>query len=244
MASGSTGPNPAERAQSLDPQELLALATSSALTEEIALALLTRRDIPGNVIEAVAKNLALLKNRKVNLAVASHPHTPRHVSLPLARHLYTFDLVKIALSPAVPADVKVAVDETIVARLDQVSEGERLTLAKQASGRVAGALLADGTDRVVEAALNNPQMTEATLIKALGQKDASSRFVTALCDHPKWSLRRDVRLALLRHEHLALAQAITFAQAFPASLVREVLAKSRVQASIKNYLLAMIEKQN
>ena len=240
MTSGASGPPLADRAQSRDPQELLALGASQALTEEIALALLTRRDIPGNVIEAVAKNTAVIKNRKVNVAIASHPHTPRHVSLPLTRHLYTFDLVKIALSPAVPADVKVAVDETIIARLDQISEGERLTLAKQASGRVAGALLNDAQDRVVEAALNNPQMMEATLIKALGQKDSSARLVSAVCEHRKWSLRRDVRLVLLRNEHLALAQAIAFARGFPEGLIREVLGKSSMQESIKRYLLATL----
>lgn len=243
MFSEASGPTPSERAQSRDPQELLALGASQALTEEIALALLTRRDISPNVIEAVAKNIAVTKNRKVNVAIASHPHTPRHVSLPLTRHLYTFDLVKIALSPTVPADVKVAVDETIIARLEQISEGERLTLAKQASGRVAGALLGDAQDRVIEASLNNPQMTEATIVKALGRADSPAHLVSAVCDHKKWSLRRDVRLALLRNEHLALAQAIAFTQGFPPSLVREVLGKSRLQPSIKNYLLAMIEKQ-
>src|SRR5208283_4846940 len=74
---------------------------------------------------------------------ASHPQTPRHVSVPLARQFYTFDLVKVALSPSVPADVKVAVDDVLISRLKMVTAGERLTLARRASGRVAAALLGD-----------------------------------------------------------------------------------------------------
>jgi hypothetical protein len=232
----------AERAQSRDPEELLAVASGHALSEEIALALLTRRDLPPNVIEAISKNPAVTKNRKVNLAIASHPRAPRHVSLPLTRYLYTFDLVKIALLPAVPADVKVAVDETIISRLEQISEGERLTLAKQASGRVAGALLLDRQERIVQAALNNPKMTEAIVIKALGDREATAAMVRLVCSHSQWSVRRDIRLALLRNQHTPLAQAIVFAASFPKHLVREVLSKSALRPEIKKYLLASIEE--
>ncbi len=241
MEDGATGSSLADRAQSRNPEELLAVAASHALTEEIALALLTRRDLPANVIEAISKNTSLLKHRKVNVAIASHPRTPRHVSLPLTRHLYTFDLVKVALIPAVPADVKVGIDETIISRLEQISEGERLTLAKQASGRVAGALLSDATERVVVAALQNPKMTEAIIIKALGQRDVPAHSVRIVCSNAKWSVRRDIRLALLRNQHTPLAAAITFAQGFPEHLVREVLGKSKMKPEIKRYLLAMYE---
>jgi hypothetical protein len=244
MASEAPGSTLAERAQSRDPGELLAIGSSPALTEEIALALLNRRDLPAKVIEAIAKNTSVLKHRKVNLAIASHPRTPRHVSLPLTRHLYTFDLVKIALLPAVPADVKVGVDETIIARLPQISAGERLTLAKQASGRVAGALLADPEERVIEAALGNPKMTEAILTKALGSKNCTPKMVALLCADKKWSVRRDVRLALLRNEHTPLAPAILFASEFPGDLVREVLSRSRLKPAIKNYLFTMLDAKS
>ena len=77
------------------------------------------------------------------MALAGHAHTPRHVSVPLARQFYTFDLMKLALSPGVPADVKTAVDDVLISRLKTVTVGERLTLARRASGRVAAALLLD-----------------------------------------------------------------------------------------------------
>lgn len=238
MADENPVPNLAERAQSRDPGDLLAVASHPGLSEEIALALLTRRDLPGKVIEAISKNVSVLKHRKINVAIASHPRTPRHVSLPLARHLYTFELVKIAMLPAVPADVKIGVDETIIARLEQISEGERLALAKQASGRVAGALLRDAQSRVIEAALQNPKMTEAIVIQSLGHKEVSAHAVLAVCESEKWSLRRDVRLALLRNEHTPLAAAIKFAAAFSEIVVREVLSRSKMQEGIKKYLLA------
>ena len=127
----------------LQPADLLRTAADPALTEDFALALLKRADLPPEVIEQLAKNASALKSRKVKIALASHPKTPRHVSVPLARQFYTFDLMKVALSPTVPADVKVAVDDVLISRLKTVTIGERLTLARRASGRVAAALLLD-----------------------------------------------------------------------------------------------------
>src|SRR5450759_260703 len=125
------------------PADLLRTAVDPACTEDLALALLKRADLPPEVLEQIAKNANALKSRKVKIALVSHPHTPRHVSVPLARQFYTFDLMKVALSPRAPADVKVAVDDVLISRLKTVTLGERLTLARRASGRVAAALLLD-----------------------------------------------------------------------------------------------------
>ncbi len=233
----------AERAQSRDAEVLTGVAADPGITEELALSLLTRRDFPAPAIEALAHNLGLLKHRKVMVGIVSHPRTPRHVSLPSVRQMYTFDLVKVAMLPAVPTDVKVAIDETIVARLEQISEGERLTLAKQASGRVATALLLDPQKRVATAAMDNPRMTEAGIVKALGDRDSTQHLVDAVCRHTKWFLRRDIRLALLRNEHLSLAQAIACAAHLPPPLLREVLSKSKMKPEIKEYLLGALPEK-
>src|SRR5260370_10177898 len=123
--------------------DLLRIAADPALTEDLALALLKHPGLPPEVLEQLAKNASALKSRKAKIALASHPRTPRHASVPLARQFYTFDLMKVALSPTVPADVKVAVDDVLISRLKTVTVGERLTLARRASGRVAAALLLD-----------------------------------------------------------------------------------------------------
>src|SRR5271165_808980 len=73
--------------------ELLRTASDPALTEDLALGLLKRADLPAEVLEQLAKNASALKSRKVKIAIAGHARTPRHVSVPLARQLYTFDLM-------------------------------------------------------------------------------------------------------------------------------------------------------
>src|SRR5271157_6008974 len=241
----------------LAPADLLRTAADPDLTEDLALALLKRPDLPPEVLETLAKNANALKSRKVKIALASHPHTPRHVSVPLVRQFYTFDLMKVALSPSVPADVKVAADDVLISRLKTVTIGERLTLARRASGRVAAALLLDvekmdgkivdgkiidaetvaHETRVRQTALENPRLTEALVISSVLRPAASAALVHAVAQHAKWSCRREIRAALLRTEHLSLARALEFSREIPAPLLPELLASSRLPAKIKDQLL-------
>ena len=123
----------------------------------------------------------------------------------MVRHLFTFDLMQVALTPVVPADIKMAAEESLINRLERLSQGERLTLAHRASGRVAAALLLDPEPRVIHAALENSRLTESAVIKALMRRDAPAAFVSAVCHHSRWSPRREIRIALLRNEKTPLA---------------------------------------
>ena len=237
---------------SVELANLLRTAADPALTEDLALALLKRADLPPEVIEQLARNANPLKSRKVKIALASHRNTPRHVSIPLARQFYTFDLMKVALSPGVPADVKVATDDVLISRLKTVTVGERLTLARRASGRVAAALLleienggvkiADAKtvareSRVMRTALENPRLTEALVINSVLRPAASAALVHTVAQYEKWSRRREIRAALLRTEHLSLARALEFSREIPAPLLHEILSSSRLPAQIKEQLL-------
>src|SRR5438045_3883053 len=156
-----------EMVHHLSPEVMKLAAQHAELNEELALALLARRDLVSSAIEVLSKRGELLKHRKVSVAIASHPKTPRHISLPMVRRLFTFELMKIALSPIIATDIKMVAEEVIVGRLESISSGERLTLAKQSSSRVAASLLLDSEPRIVEASLKNPRMTEAWIVKAL-----------------------------------------------------------------------------
>ena len=223
---------------------LRGVASSPRLTEELALSLLVRRDLPPPVLEDLSRNSATMRHRKVIMAVVSHPRTPRHVTLPMARHLYTFELMQLALAPALAADLKLAIEETLVARLETLSSGERLSLAKRGSTRIAAALLRDPEARVIEAALDNPYLTEVPVVKNLMRDDSPHPFVRAVCVHAKWSLRRDVQVALLRNQHTPLARAISLAGALPTHVVRDVLSHSRLQPNIKAYLSDQLARRD
>jgi hypothetical protein len=226
-----------EAVHSQSPEVLATAASDPALTEDLALSLLKRSDLPAEALEHLSRNPSVIKLRKVRFRLVAHPQTPRHISLPGLRHLYTFEVMQVALTPTVPADVKRAADEILLTRLGTISSGERLSLARRASGRIAAELLLDKETRIMRVALENSRLTEAGIVKALARHDKSAALVEAVCYHPKWSLRREVRVALLRHEKTPLARALEFARSLPTTLLREILQNSRLPAQTKSYVI-------
>ena len=103
----------AAKIHSASEQDLLQAVSSPELTEDLARALFQRRDLSAEVLAALAQNHAALKIRAVLVGLVSHPKTPRHISIPLTRHLFTFELMQVVLQPAVPADLKMKIEEAL-----------------------------------------------------------------------------------------------------------------------------------
>lgn len=231
-------PSQAEDAVSSSPSS--AALPAASLTEDLALAQLAERDLASGAIEEISRNSALMKSRKIRLAIASHPHAPRRIALKLIRELYTFDLMQFALLPTAPADLKHVADELLISRLASITLGERIALARRCSAKVAGALLLDKETRVWQAALESPRLTEANVVRAL-QRTVTAAFVEFVSHHAKWSLRPEIRIALLRNAHTPLARAIEFARRLAPAQLRDVLHSSRLPEKIKAYLRKELE---
>ena len=226
------GPSDAHANQAADP----------ALTADLAQALLKDRTLSSEQIELVSRNAAVMKSRKVRIAIAAHPSAPRRVALRLIRELYTFDLMQFSLLPAVAADLKRVSDELLVSRIASITLGERIALARRSSTMVAAALLLDKESRVWQTALENPRLTESAIVKALLRPAATPAFVKAICHHAKWSVRFEVRNALLRNEFTPLARALEFARRLPPAQLRDILHNSRLPEKVKAYLRKNLEK--
>jgi hypothetical protein len=151
--------------------------------------------------------------------------------------------MQFSLMPAAAADLKHVADELLVARLSSITLGERIALARRCSATVGCALLLDKEQRVWQTVLGNARLTEAAIVKALQRPNATPAFVEAVCHHGKWSLRPEIRIALLRNAHTPLARAIEFARRLPPAQLRDVLHNSRLPEKIKEYLRKDLEER-
>jgi hypothetical protein len=203
-------------------------------SEDQALALLKRSDVTATDLALLARNPSVAKSRKVLLALATHHRTPRHITVPMLRRLFTFDLMQVALTPSVAADVKRAAEEQILNRLESLSLGERISLARRASGRVAAGLLLDVEPRVISTALDNSRLVEASVVMMLMKHNAPAPLFALTSEHPKWSLRKEVQIALLRSEKTPLPRAVELAGNFSAEFLREIVPESRIEALLQS----------
>ena len=217
-------------------------SSATALSEDMVLARLAQNDLSPESIDEISQNAGLMKSRKIRLVMASHPHTPRRIALRLIRELHTFDLMQFALTPTAPADLRHVADELLISRLASITLGERIALARRCSEKVAGAMLLDKETRVWQAALESPRLTENSIVRAL-QRSVTAAFVESVSRHAKWSLRPEIRIALLRNAHTPLARAIEFARRLAPAQLRDVLHSSRLPEKIKAYLRKDLESR-
>src|SRR5258708_1094399 len=225
------------------PDVLLALLDNPALVEAQLCMLLDRKDLPAEVLEEGARRKPLLKNYPVKRGLAFHPGTPGLASLRLIRELYLMDLVQLTLLPGTPAERKRNAEEQLVARLPQLPLGQKITLARRGTARVAGALLAEGHAQVLSIVLDNPGLTEAQVLKALSRATLPVGVVKAIAQPCKWSHTYNVRLALVRHPSSTLSTILAYLPELTVSDLRELSSPGIVSENLRKYLLAEIQQR-
>jgi hypothetical protein len=222
---------------------LLALLDNPALDETQLCLLLERKNLSGEILEEVLRRKPLLKSYRVKRALAFHPRTPRVNGLRLLRDLYLMDLVQVALSPGVSAELKRNAEDQLVSRLPQLPLGQKITLARRGPARVAGALVVEGHAQVISIALDNSKLTEAQILKALSRDKLPVAVIPAIIQHRKWSIRYSVRLALVRHPLSPLATILGYLPELTVSDLRELAAPGIVTENLRRYLLAEVQRR-
>jgi hypothetical protein len=225
------------------PAVLLALLDNPALDETQLCLLLERKDLPGEVLEEIARRKPLLKNYRVKRALTFHPHAPRLTVLRLVRELYLMDLVQLTLFPGTPGEIKRNAEDQLIARLPQLPLGQKVTLARRGPSRVAGALLAEGHAQVLGVVLDNPYLTEAQVLKVLSREKLSPEVVRAVAQHSKWSHVYNIRVALVRHPGSTLSSVLAYLPELTVSDLRELAAPGIVPENLRKYLQTEIQRR-
>ena len=224
-----------------EPDVLKALLDNPHFGEREALLLLNRRGLPSSVIQHLANKRTIVSNYALKLALTKHPQTPMRIALEQLKFLYLFDLVSVCLQTGVRAEVKRASEELVLAQVPKLAVGQRITLAKRGSGRLAANLLKGENSQIIHAVLDNPSLTEAVLLPVLNRADCCPKIVEAIACHPKWGLRYDIRLGLLRHSSLPLARALAILPGLKPQDAQALSQDPRVVPTVRNYLLNRVK---
>ena len=71
-------------------------------------------------------------------------------------------------------------EETILKKLEGMPRGEKISLARRGTGRLAASLLYDPDQELIRAALDNPYLTEGHLLKVLAREGLPPAVVEQL----------------------------------------------------------------
>jgi len=225
------------------PDRLFPILDNPALDGTCLALLLHRKDLPTDFLTEVLKRRHFLKNYLVKKLLALHPRTPRTDTLRLIRELYLMDLIQFAISPGVLPELKRKAEDQVMAKMPQLPLGQKITLARRSPARVAGALLADGQPMVVKAALSNPNLTEAQVLRVLAKEKLAPIVAQSIARHAKWSHVYNVRIALLRQPSTTLATVLAFLPELTVSDLCALAAPGILPESLSHYLQAEIRRR-
>jgi hypothetical protein len=223
---------------------LAAVLENPHVNESDVCILLERLDLTPSLLGGIAAHPSWKKNEGVRFRLARHPHTPRRAAFQLLRELFLFDLVQVSLSPSTPAEIRRVAEEVILHRLPHLPIGQKFTLARRGSARVAGGVLAEGHAQAATLALNNPFLNEAQILRVLSRSNVSERVVAAIARHPRWSCQYNVRLALVRHPAAPLAAVLRFLPDVTMRDLRELMSASTMPAAMRAYLKKEIARRS
>ncbi len=162
----------------------------------------------GETLEALAGLKAAMTVYEARVLVARHRRTPQAVAMRFVAGFFWHDLTEIALDVRLANPLRRVAEKYLLQRLPRMSVGERVTLARRAPGETLTRLCGDLDPRVVEAALENPRLTEERLLPLLQSPKTTPRRLRLVAQHPRWSCCYEVRLALCRNPLTPLADAL------------------------------------
>lgn len=172
-----------------------------ALEEPHLLALLKRRDLSEDLLQAVYRMKQAQCSHKIRLALIKNPHLPAPILQTLLPLLRLFELAEICFLPGVSPDQKLAAERLIIQRLPTTPLGNKISLARRASSAVVAAILKEGHVALMEPCLGNPRLQEMAIAQFLRGSTASAETISIIARHPRWKARQALRTAILKNPH-------------------------------------------
>jgi hypothetical protein len=194
MAERLSGPAISE----LDTSSLTAFVDEwlALLSEDEVLAVLENPYCTAAICGRIARAPRLSAWYSVRLRLVRHRAVAQHDAMRFVPFLFWPDLLRISTDVRIPPAVRRAAEMRLGAALEKMSAGERISAAKTCSRETLRVLLFDEDSRVFAGLLINPRMTEDDLLRVASSDRATPENLALIADHPKWSSRYALRLAL------------------------------------------------
>jgi hypothetical protein len=182
-----------------DREELAGFADRgvSALTEDDALSIIDHPFVTSAIIQKIAHDPRLSSFYAVRLKLVAHRKTPQMYAAKLVHYLHWPDLVRLSVDVMVPAPVRRAIDTQLLARVTELTLGQRIASARRCSQALIKHFVFDPDPKVFAALLVNQRVREDDLLALIASGRATREQLSLLANDIKWSFRYAIRRALV-----------------------------------------------
>lgn len=214
-----------------------------SFTEEEALAVLEHPHCTASLCQAVARNARLVGFYSVRLRLVQHRQTPQSHAVRFVHYLYWPDLVRLSVDVTVAPAVRRAVDTQLLLKVDKLTLGERVSVARRCSDALIKTLLFDHDPKVFAALLVNQLVKEDHLLLLAASPDASAEKLAILSADRKWSYRYAIRKALVTNPRTPRAVAASHLRHLTVHDLRQIYLRPDTSVYVKRCIEALRTRQ-
>lgn len=177
--------------------DIFVAENAGLLLEDEALAVLENPSVTSQILGRIAQSPRVTGYHSVRVRLVAHRQTPQAHAVKLIHYLYWIDLLNLSVDVQVPAQVRRSVDTLLLARVEKLSLGERITSARRCSAALVKVFLYDPHPKVFESLLDNKRLREDDLLALIASRRATREQLLMVAEDMRWSYRYAVRKALV-----------------------------------------------
>ena len=117
--------------------------------------------------------------------------------------------------------------------MEELSLGERVALARRASRGLIGPLIGTHEGPVLRGLLGNVRLVEMEAVRVASCACKQPDLFRHMAGHPKWGMRRSVRLALLRNPRTPVPAALRLVEKLSPRDLRELVKDVKVPRIVR-----------
>ncbi len=225
------------------PEVLTNALYNPHFSEEMAVSVAKRRNVPSEVLGMLADDRRFRDNYQLKVALSRNPKTPVRAILSLLKYIHILDLSDITRDRNVPVNVRQRVEVMITDRLKGMPSGIMKSLSRRASSSIILAIMEKGDEGVIRICLDSPSLTEGNLCRIINRQATPGPVVRQIASHQKWSLRYYVRFALIRNFHTPMTEVVKFIRTMKATDLRDLYADPKLPAATRPFIFREFQER-
>jgi hypothetical protein len=200
--------------------------------EEMLLLLRNRRVAPA-LLTRIGRDRRWTRNSEVRRLLVQHPRVPMAVARSLLSHLFWKDLLEVSVNLQVHPVIRRQTERMLQVRVEELSLGEKIALARRAPRRVILSLIHSDDSKLLRSVLGNLTLIEQDAVGIAGASKTSGDVLAYLSAHPKWGVRRAVRQALIRNPRTPVPVALRLIGGLPRRDLQELIRDAGVPKIVR-----------
>jgi hypothetical protein len=225
------------------PEVISNAALNRHFSEEMAVFIAKKKTASPETLAFLAGDVRFKDSYKLKVAVCKNPKTPQRVTFSLLKFMRVFDLADIANDQQIVIAVRQKIEYLLTERMPTIPSGVKMTLARRANSDMLLTLMEDGDERVISTCLDSHSLTESNLCKVINRPATGAAVIKLIAAHPKWSLRYQVKYALIRNFYSPMTCVAKFISGMKTADLKDLYADQKVPTSTKPFIFSeLIER--